>query len=363
MPRGRRLLPLSPLPLARWPATDRHAWAVARAGSDPLDDPGPAAHWRTVTADHTVLCYGHWLAWLADQGLLDPQASPDARLFRERVRGYLAYLRGSLAPTSVTTMITRLHEAIRVMVPGADIGWLRTAASRLEAQAVPMRSKMDRLVETDRLVQGGLDLMARAHSKRNPRTRALQYRDGLMMAFLALRPIRLANLAMMGLGRHVLVDGDAALVRFAGTETKTHRPLEFPWPPQLVPHLRIYLEEHRPVLLEGQPSAALWIGRLGPLDPKGVQQILPRATKRAVGVAIPPHFFRDCAATTVALRAPGEAAIIMSILGHATLRTSERHYNHAASISAARQLQDTVHRLRREEPVTCHRRREPGSRV
>jgi hypothetical protein len=57
MPRGRRLLPLSPLPLARWPATDRHAWAVARAGSDPLDDAGPAAHWRTVTADHTVLCY------------------------------------------------------------------------------------------------------------------------------------------------------------------------------------------------------------------------------------------------------------------------------------------------------------------
>jgi hypothetical protein len=74
MPRGGRLLPLSPLSLACWPATDRHAWAVARAGSDPLDDPGPAAHWRTVTADHTVLGYGHWLAWLADQGLLDPQA-------------------------------------------------------------------------------------------------------------------------------------------------------------------------------------------------------------------------------------------------------------------------------------------------
>lgn len=39
----------------------------------------------------------------------------------------------------------------------------------------------------------------------------------------------------------------------------------------------------------------------------------------------------------------------MSILGHATLRTSERHYNHAASISAARELQASVQRLRREE--------------
>ena len=65
--------------------------------------------------------------------------------------------------------------------------------------------------------------MTRASSKRNPRTRALQYRDGLMLAFLALRPIRLANLAMMELGRHVLIDDDTVLVRFASAETKTHR--------------------------------------------------------------------------------------------------------------------------------------------
>ncbi|MGY0794202.1 tyrosine-type recombinase/integrase [Azospirillum argentinense] len=356
MPRGRRLLPLAPLALKTWPDVDRHAWEMARAGSDPLDDPGLAAHWRAVTADHTVLCYGHWLAWLADQSLLDPVLPPDGRITRERVHGYLAYLRRSLAPKSIATMITRLHEAVRVMAPGADIGWLRTAASRLEAQAVPARSKMDRLVETNRLVEAGLRLMSEAQSKRNPRTRALHYRDGLLMAFLALRPIRLSNLAMMALGLHVLIDDDSVLVRFAGSEMKTHRPLEFPWPSSLVPHLHAYLTEHRPVLLEGRASDALWIGRLGPLDLKSVQQILPRVTKRTVGVAIPPHFFRDCAATTVALRAPEEVAIIMSILGHATLRTSERYYNHAVSLNAARQLQDTVQHLRRTGPGTRGRR-------
>jgi hypothetical protein len=157
---------------------------------------------------------------------------------------------------------------------------------------------------------------------------------------------------MMELGRHVLIDDEtAALVRFAGAETKRCCICAFT---SRNTARRCWRDGRRRPC--GSAASARSI-------PRGVQQILPRVTQRAVGVAIPPHFFRDCAATTVALRAPGEAAIIMSILGHATLRTPERHYNHAASISAARQLQDTVHRLRREEPVTCHRRREPGSRA
>ncbi len=52
---------------------------------------------------------------------------------------------------------------------------------------------MDRLVESNRLVEAGLRMMSEAQSKRNPRTRALHYRDGLLMAFLALRPIRLSS--------------------------------------------------------------------------------------------------------------------------------------------------------------------------
>jgi hypothetical protein len=107
----------------------------------------------------------------------------------------------------------------------------------------------------------------------SPRTRALRYRDGLLIAFLALRPVRLANLAAMSLDRHLEFNEEGVWVRFAAAEVKNRRPLEFPWPTILLAPLRAYLEVHRPVLLEGADTPILWLGRLGPLSLKGVQQV------------------------------------------------------------------------------------------
>jgi integrase/recombinase XerD len=192
---------------------------------------------------------------------LDAEAAVADRLDRDRVREYIVFLRQYLAPGTVASMVTRLHKAIRVMVPGAELDWLRAGATRLQAGATPTRDKASRLVGSECLFQAGLELMQRAGEEPTVKTQALRYRDGLMIAFLALRPVRLSNLAAIQLGQHLIDDFEIVHVRFAATEMKNMRALKFSWPQLLIEALRTYLTVHRPVLLAGQSVRELWVGR------------------------------------------------------------------------------------------------------
>jgi integrase len=361
--RPRRKVPIAPLPETDWPTADRQAWAAARTSADPLDDPGLAAHWAANTARHTALCYSYWLAWLVEQGASDAEAAIADRLERDQVRAYIAFLRQHLAPGTVASMVTRLHEAVRVMVPGAELSWLRAGATRLLAGATPTRDKASRLVNAGALFQAGLERMGQAAEEPTAKTQALHYRDGLMIAFLALRPVRLSNLAAIQLGQHLIDDGAAVHVQFAASEMKNARALEFPWPKILLEALRTYLAVYRPVLLAGQSVQELWVGRQGRLGYQGCRQAILRATEATIGHAVPPHFFRDCAATTIALYDPEHVGIIPAILGHTTPRTAERHYNHATSVLAARGHQQTIMRLRQDGRGRRRRHRESDERT
>jgi integrase/recombinase XerD len=140
--------------------------------------------------------------------------------------------------------------------------------------------------------------------------------------------------------------------------------LEFPWPPVLLAELRLYLEVHRPVLLAGQSVPELWVGRHGRLGYQGCRQAILRATEETIGHAVPPHFFRDCAATTIALYDPEHVGIIPALLGHTTPRTAEQHYNHATSVVAAHTHQQTIARLRQDgRGRRCRRHRETDERT
>jgi integrase len=70
-------------------------------------------------------------------------------------------------------------------------------------------------------------------------------------------------------------------------------------------------------------------------------------TAQAFGVAISPHNFRHVAASTIAADDPEGVTGIAAVLHHASLKTSEAHYNKARQMEACRQYQSTVARLRR----------------
>jgi integrase/recombinase XerD len=93
----------------------------------------------------------------------------------------------------------------------------------------------------------------------DPRFNAMDFRDGLMIAYLSLCPIRLENLAQMLIGRHLTFEATTIRVVFGPHETKGGKPLEFDFPTNLRERLNFYLCRTHPMLYPGsQLGAPMW---------------------------------------------------------------------------------------------------------
>ena len=358
-------------PLGLWPEADRLAWAAALQPGDVLDPGGPASRWAVLTRAGAARAYGRWLTWLDGAGQLGPGMAFAEQATPGRVRDFIAALRQVNAPMTVLHRVESLARAAGALAPGHDWAWLWDVAARLQRTAVPVRAKRPRLVGIDELFTLGCELMAEAEGRTEgsragaPWRRAVGYRDGLTVALLAARPLRLKNFAAIEIGRHLVAHGDGYQLRFARSEMKGRRALqhpaavvEQPFPEALAPHLRRYLAHHRPCLLErshfqgagiaDEPCRALWVGQAGAaLSPVTLHARIVELTGKRFGRPVNPHLFRDCAATSIAAVDPGHVRITTTVLGHTRLGTSEQYYNHAGSLEAARLHQANIMALRR----------------
>ena len=130
-----------------------------------------------------------------------------------------------------------------------------------------MRNKLARLQSPSALLDLGLSLMTNWQSRtaHDQRLNAMDYRDGLMIAFLALCPIRLGNLAAMVVGQHLRFVSGAPRVVFAASEMKGKRALDVDFPAELRQALNLYLERIHPMLHAGTTvGSPLWPSLTGP---------------------------------------------------------------------------------------------------
>src|SRR5262249_27983453 len=89
------------------------------------------------------------------------------------------------------------------------------------------RSKFDRLVLASRLVEAGMTLVVEAERfTRSDLARARGVRNGLMVALLALCPIRLNNFAGLEIGHTFKEVGGSWWIALSGHLTKSRRPDE-----------------------------------------------------------------------------------------------------------------------------------------
>ncbi|WP_406650229.1 hypothetical protein QEZ52_10375 [Aliisedimentitalea scapharcae] len=79
----------------------------------------------------------------------------------------------------------------------------------------------------------------------------------------------------------------------------------------------------------------------------GQSRDFPRGTMHHFGVALRPHAFRDCAATSSAGFDPEHAGITRDILGHATVDMAEKNEKRATGISRRNALQSIVENTHR----------------
>ena len=330
--------PRKSLPLSEWPEPDRLAWLAALdPGRDVFEDAGPAARWAAATRAGVRHGYGRWLGFLAahepDALALDPGARADVA----RVGRFLAHLSETVGPASRHVTAQHLRDALAAMAPGHDRAALGRLVARLGRDRRP-RDKRPRLVATGRLLALGQALMDGVPAGVALRAGdLLAYRDGLMVALLAARPLRRRNFAAIELGRHLVAVGAGFHLVFDAGETKTGQPIETEVPAELAPRLARYLAEIRPRFPGAAAHRALWAGRKGRgLGGAAVYGAVAARTRAAFGRAVGPHLFRDCAATTIATARPGQVGVARDLLGHASLATTNAHYNQARSIEASR---------------------------
>jgi integrase len=202
------------------------------------------------------------------------------------------------------------------------------------------RSKFDRLVLTERLVEAGLTLLLEAvEFPKNDLTGAVGVRNGLILALLALCPIRRKNFAALEIGTTFKrVDG-RWWIDLPGVTTKNRRPDKRPVPEWLNRYIEIYLTYARPVLLRsGSTTNALWISSTsgGPITTVALGNLISKITLETVGVSVSPHLFRTAAASTAAIYGGTTPHLASALLNHTDPRITEEHYDRGSSFSASK---------------------------
>jgi integrase len=338
------ILPANPsrvrsLPIEQWPLADRDAWIVACRPSQRLIRGGAGAHMKPITLSDLARRYGYFLDFLNRWGLLDRSAAAASQVTPGNVVNYIEELWERVSSITTYGSIYKLRRASQLLESRRDFGWLVEHENDLALVMRP-RSKADRLVLTEVLLECGLTLMAEAEGSTtlSRLVQARQFRDGLMVAMLALHPIRLKNFASLEIGRNLVnIDGWWWIV-LSATETKERRPDERRIDSLMTPSLETYLRKYRP-LLEGRhaKSTGLWLSSLNgnPMTYHAVADAVTRSAGEATGVAVSPHMFRTAAASSAAVHAGYSPHLASALLHHRDRRVTEEHYNRASSLSAA----------------------------
>lgn len=347
------------LPLADWPLTDRKLWQASLAGHGENEDDNPATNWRPRTIKKNASGYGRYLSFLARCGALRPDECGATRITPDRVKAYVAEMKTTISSVSTGMYVGMLLAAAAAFAPNTDWGWLSRRYARLKHRAAPSRDKQPAIRSVTELYDLGINLMETAKARvGQPIRTAITYEQGLMIALLAVRPLRIRNFQALELGTSLRPSGNGYAIVFGAEEMKTAEAgdLNEPFPSSLLPYLDLFLKTYRPALLrQGDPKQArpatnrLWIDRDGaPMDEPALRLNIKTVTARAFGTAVWPHLFRDCLITSLAIEQLELMRIGSVLLGHASFETAQRHYNQARMREAGRKYAGSLTEMRGE---------------
>jgi len=335
------------LPLDHWPEADRNAWTAACRPAARLKPGGAAGHLKLVTREDHARHYGCFLHFLHRRGLLKSSEQAAAQVTPHNVEAYIAELKDRVSSVTLHGSICKLRRAAKYMSPGRDLTWLAEIAKDLALVARP-RSKFDRIVMCEVLVEAGLTLINEAESSSTltELARACQVRNGLMVAMLAFCPIRPKNFAALEIGRSFVKIKGRWWIVLSASETKEKRPDERHINELLTPVIDRYLGQYRPVLARGDnSSSALWLScnSGAPIkDRRTLRKVISATTLATVGVAISPHLFRSCVASSAATYGRENPHLASALLHHRDPRVADDHYIRATSLTAAEDFRQVI---------------------
>ena len=342
------------MPVVDWPIVDHEMWDdLVRAGGL-FDDHGALSRLRPSTMRNLTQSWGRFLEWLR---LHDPASLTEPPIDRATLPRILAWLEAecNLSPTSRLMFFSGVLRLLCAAAPESD--WsahrrIKIGLGRLAGRG-DLSRKAGRILDSRVLLEAAL---RHAGSELGQEATALQrakrLRDAAMVALLAMMPIRHRAFARLQLGASLIVNNQTLTILLPGELTKTGTLWEAELPEPAAGLLRRYLSDARPYLLARNDKGhdMLWACDNGnPMSYSYVGRRIPQITQVLTGKAIPPHFFRDAAATTLARTSQKAAQLISPVLGHADCRTAARHYIHAGTIEASRDFAALLRQLKKEK--------------
>src|SRR5262245_12697801 len=231
---------LKHLPFGDWLETDRQCFEAGfGATAEPFDEAaGRGAELRPRSKEHFRYGYARWLAWLVREMPESLAEAPAERVTRERIKAYAGALSKTMKPASVASYIAWLFFACSYMFSSKNWEWLREVKTRLETNS-PKRPHRAMPFDSVTLQDLGLKMMdeAAASSTNLDRTDQRQirdivelYRDGLIIALLALTGLRRRNLQSLTIGGSIERAGDLWHISIESRNSKTGLAIEINLP-------------------------------------------------------------------------------------------------------------------------------------
>jgi Phage integrase family len=332
------------LPKSAWPKVDQTFLDAAyMSGTDPFEDHGPAAHHSLRTRLQLEYAYGKFIAFVSDRHPELLKRPPAERLSRNIIEDYVSWQPKTCGGVTLATYLYHLWLILRYICSNDDWSWLLTISKRIAAQA-KRKPEKHHLVTSETLYEVGVDLMDRVVTRANGTndisiTDALQYRNGFIIAFLAMLPVRRRTLTALRIGKHLVQSGNQWSLDIPAEDIKTKRALEYGIPAMLSGWIDLYVNKFRPRIPGAGMHDFLWASNRGRPMRDGIIYVTVRqCTRKALGFPVNLHRFRTAAATLWSTRDPANVRGVKDLLGHASFSTTEKHYIMAQSRLAGRSL-------------------------
>jgi integrase len=295
---------------------------------------GAASHLALVSQADNANRYGLYLDFLQRNGRLDLAMGAVTLVTADNVTEFIAELQDRVRSVTVWNSVYKLRRAAQLIAPDGDFGWLAEIEKDIALIMVP-RSKADRLVLVEPLVEAGLVLIKEAEMfGETPMARAVGVRNGLLIVLLALHPIRIKNFAALTIAESfVNVDGRWWLY-VPADDTKSNLVDQRQVPEFITNVVGTYINTHRTVLTRGDAAQrGLWISSTTgqKMTAKNLGTLISKLTRETIGVDVSPHLFRTAAASTAAVYGGKLPHLASALLGHRDARVTEEHYNRATS--------------------------------
>jgi integrase len=182
-------------------------------------------------------------------------------------------------------------------------------------------------------------LSLNVHDKRAARAIAELHRDGVLIAFAVLFPLRRKNLSALTIDDSLYRVDQLWAVKIPESESKNGRVIDAVLPAKISECISRHVDLFRPLFLGSTNHDGLWCSfyRGGALTDSGLYMAVRKRLGRKTGRWISIHDFRRIAATSIAIYDPRNVASASQLLGHIT-ESVIGHYNRAGGIVASRRM-------------------------